>query len=106
MLEEVKKSLGITGNYQDNTIQKYINEVKRFLIDGGVQKEVVEHSSSIGIIARGVSDLWNYGSGGTELSPYFIQRAIQLSGKTLEDIISTSDSSESSETTEEGGSNE
>ena len=41
MLEKVKKSLGITGSYQDNTIQEYINEVKQYLIDGGVLKEVV-----------------------------------------------------------------
>lgn len=86
MLEKVKKSLGITGSYQDDTIQEYIDEVKRYLIDGGVKKEVVEHQSSSGIIARGVSDLWNYGSGGTSFSPYFIQRAIQLSGKTVEEL--------------------
>lgn len=86
MLEEVKKSLGITGSYQDDTIQTYIDEVKQYLIDGGVLKEVIEHSSSSGTIARGVSDLWNYGSGGTSFSPYFIQRAIQLSGKTVEDL--------------------
>lgn len=86
MLEEVKKSLGITGSYQDDTIQTYIDEVKQYLIDGGVLKEVIEHPSSSGTIARGVSDLWNYGSGGTSFSPYFMQRAIQLSGKTVEDL--------------------
>ncbi|MCI8363101.1 MAG: phage gp6-like head-tail connector protein [Clostridia bacterium] len=86
MLEKVKKSLGITGSYQDDTIQSYIDEVKQYLIEGGVLKEVVEHSSAVGTIARGVSDLWNYGSGGTSFSPYFIQRAIQLSGKTVEDL--------------------
>lgn len=86
MLEKVKKSLGITGSYQDDTIQSYIDEVKQYLIDGGVLKEVIEHPSSSGTIARGVSDLWNYGSGGTSFSPYFIQRAIQLSGKTVKDL--------------------
>ncbi len=91
MLEKVKKSLGITGPYQDDTIQEYIDEVKRYLIDGGVLKEVVEHPSSSGIIARGVSDLWNYGSGGTSFSPYFIQRAIQLSEKTVEELDKNND---------------
>ena len=91
MLEKVKRSLGITGSYQDNTIQEYINEVKRYLIDGGVLKEVVEHPTSAGIIARGVSDLWNYGSGGTSFSPYFMQRAIQLSGKTVADLEKNND---------------
>lgn len=81
MLEKVKTMLGITGTYQDNTIQGYIDEVKQFLLDGGVDKEIVEEETSVGIIARGVADLWNYGSGGTSLSPYFIQRAVQLSYK-------------------------
>ena len=86
MLEEVKKRLGITGDYQDDTIQGYIEDVKQFLLDGGVNKEVVNASSTVGVIARGVSDLWNYGSGGTSFSPYFLQRAIQLSGKDSSDI--------------------
>ncbi len=86
MLEKVKAYLGITGTYQDTTIQRYIDEVIQFLLEGGVAKEVVESDTSVGIIARGVVDLWNYGSGGTSLSPYFIQRATQLSYKdTAED---------------------
>lgn len=40
MLEKVKKSLGITGSYQDDTIQLYIDEVKQYLIDGGVSKKL------------------------------------------------------------------
>ena len=86
MLEEVKKRLGITGDYQDDTIKGYIEDVKQFLLDGGVNKEVVNASSTVGVIARGVSDLWNYGSGGTSFSPYFLQRAIQLSSKDSSDI--------------------
>lgn len=79
VLEKVKANLGITGEFQDTTIQGYIDEVKQFLLDGGVAEEVVNSDSSVGIITRGVADLWNYGSGGTSLSPYFMQRAIQLS---------------------------
>ena len=48
MLEEVKKRLGITGEYQDDTIQGYIDDVKQFLLDGGVKKEVVDASSTVG----------------------------------------------------------
>ena len=81
MLEKVKTILGITGTYQDETIKEYIEEVKQFLIDGGVDKEIVDSDTSVGIIARGVADLWNYGSGGTSFSPYFLQRATQLSYK-------------------------
>lgn len=78
LLGKVKKSLGITGLFQDDTIKEYIHEVQQFLIDAGVKKSIVESSSASNLIARGVADLWNYGSGGTSLSPYFIQRAIQL----------------------------
>lgn len=81
MLEKIKANIGITGSYQDETIKGYIEEVKQFLIDAGVSRKVVEAESSIGVITRGVIDLWNYGSGGTSLSPYFMQRAIQLASK-------------------------
>ena len=56
MLEDVKKLLGITGIYQDDTIQGYIDEVNAFLIDGGVKQEHI----TPGLVARGVSDLWSY----------------------------------------------
>lgn len=87
MLEQVKANLGITGTYQDATIQGYIDEVKQFLIDGGVDENVVNSNTSIGVITRGVADLWNYGSGGTSLSPYFIQRATQLAYKHVEEVV-------------------
>ena len=76
-LEGVKNALGITGDYQDETLTQYINEVKAFLIDSGVS----ERNITCGIVARGVSDLWNYGSGEGKLSEYFYQRAAQLSYK-------------------------
>lgn len=78
ILEKVKIGLGITGAFQDETLMGYIEEVKAFLIDGGVLKEIVDSPTSAGIITRGVSDLWNYGSGGADFSPYFMQRAAQL----------------------------
>ena len=81
MLEDVKKNLGITGNFLNDTINGYIKEIKDFLLDGGIPEEIVESEKVIGIITRGVSDLWNYGSGGTSLSPYFLQRVTQLSLK-------------------------
>lgn len=81
ILDDVKSDLGITGTYQDNTISGYIDEVKQFLIDGGVDESLVNSEKAKGIISRGVADLWNYGSGGTSLSPYFMQRATQLALK-------------------------
>ena len=76
ILKKVKNALGITGDYQDNTLMEYIAEVKLFLQDLGISKQVVDSDAAAGLISRGVSDLWNYESG--QLSKYFYQRAIQL----------------------------
>lgn len=76
-LENVKKALGITGNYQDDTITQYYDEVVDFLKEAGV----AEANITTGIVARGVSDLWNYGAADGTLSSYFIQRASQLALK-------------------------
>lgn len=75
-LTDVKNALGITGDYQDATLQIYFDEVVAFLIDAGVS----EGNITSGIVARGVSDLWNYGAEG-KLSDYFYQRASQLALK-------------------------
>lgn len=79
ILQDVKSNLGITGTFQDTTIQGWIDEVKQFLLDGGIAESVVNSIKAKGVISRGVSDLWNYGSGDGKLSPYFYQRATQLS---------------------------
>ena len=77
MLTNVKKALGVEGTYQDDTIQQYIDEVVSFLNGAGVKTADI----TVGIVARGVSDLWNYGASEGKLSAYFMQRAIQLSYK-------------------------
>lgn len=77
VLDDVKNSLGISGTYQDNTLNQYIAEVKAFLVDAGVP----ESSITSGVIARGVADLWNYGAGEGKLSSYFMTRATQLALK-------------------------
>lgn len=76
-LAQVKTALGITGEYQDATLTEYLNEVTAFLVDAGIP----EDKQTSGLVARGVSDLWNYGEAGGELSPYFFQRAAQLAYK-------------------------
>ena len=76
-LEQVKAALGIVGDYQDDTLHVYFDEAVAFLTDAGVS----EANITAGVVARGVSDLWNYGAGDGKLSPYFIQRAAQLSYK-------------------------
>lgn len=85
LLEKVKAALGITGAYQDETLRLYIADVKEYLKDAGVSENIINSTASIGVITRGVADLWNYGSGNTELSPYFYQRAAQLVYKSLEE---------------------
>lgn len=79
ILNSVKTALGITGTYQDETLKIYMYEVLDFLSDAGVSDEKLQSQSIIGIVTRGVSDLWNYGSSGGKLSEYFMQRAAQLS---------------------------
>jgi len=74
-LAAVKTALGITGDYQDGTLSVYIDEVVSFLLNAGV----AETNMTDGLIARGVADLWNYGSAEGKLSEYFVQRATQLS---------------------------
>lgn len=78
LLIKVKNGLGITGDFQDNTLQIYIDEVKDFMHKAGVSDAIINSNSSVGVITRGVSDLWDYGSGSTGLSPYFKERVVQL----------------------------
>lgn len=77
ILADVKDALGITGDFQDNTLQIYFDETIDFLKDAGVKYQNI----TTGIVARGVADLWNYGGAEGKLSPYFIQRATQLALK-------------------------
>lgn len=77
VLDDVKNALGVTGDYQNATLQSYIDEVTAFLIDAGVSSANI----TSGVIARGVADLWNYGAGEGKLSSYFMMRATQLALK-------------------------
>ena len=76
-LDDVKSALGITGDYQNDTLQIYFNEVNAFLTDAGVSSANI----TAGLVARGVADLWNYGGTEGKLSECFMQRATQLSYK-------------------------
>lgn len=78
MLEKVKKNLGITGTFQDDIIQGYIDEIKQLMIDGGIPPSIVNDVKSAGVIARGIDDVYFQK---TDLSKYFWQRATQLAFK-------------------------
>lgn len=83
-LSKVKSALGITGTYQDETLTVYIEEIKDYMLDAGVSEAVINSDVSAGVISRGVTDLWNYGSSGGKLSDYFYQRVGQLVYKEVE----------------------
>lgn len=76
-LQEIKNALGITDEFHDSTLQVYFDEAVAFLRDAGVS----ESKMTAGVIALGVSDLWNYGAGEGKLSEYFKMRAAQLALK-------------------------
>lgn len=78
VLTAVKNALGITGEYQDATLKIYIDEVTAYMKAAGVPECIVNSGVSAGVIARGVTDLWNYNGGEGRLSDYFYQRVIQL----------------------------
>ena len=78
LLAKVKIALGISGTYQDDTLRIYIDEAKEYLRSAGVSEAAILSKRAIGVISRGVSDLWNYGAGSASLSEYFMQRATQL----------------------------
>ena len=66
-LTAVKAALNITGEDQDAALLQWIEEALEFVKDAGVKPENITK----GLIARGVSDLWNYGAGDGRLSEYF-----------------------------------
>ena len=76
-LTAVKAALNITGEDQDAALLQWIEEAMEFIKDAGVKPENITK----GLIARGVSDLWNYGAGDGRLSEYFCWRVTQLSYK-------------------------
>lgn len=78
LLSVVKTALGITGNFHDDLLNIYIQEVTEYMIGAGVPSTLFETDKVNGCVVRGVADLWNYGQGDASLSPYFYQRVIQL----------------------------
>lgn len=76
ILTGVKNALGITGNFMDDTLNVYIEEVTSYMSNAGVTDSII--IASVGVIARGVNDLWNNNAGAGKLSPYFYDRVTQL----------------------------
>lgn len=78
LLTKVKTALLLEGDYHNDMLRVYINEVLDYMRSAGVPEDVLQSERVIGAVARGVTDLWNFGSGNGRLSEYFYQRVIQL----------------------------
>ena len=76
VLAGVKAALGVTSDFMDATISIYIDEVTDYMSGAGVPDSVI--ATSVGVIARGVNDLWTASSGDAKYSPYFYDRVSQL----------------------------
>lgn len=75
LLQEVKTRLAITGDFHDALLSAYICDVKEYVKSAGANPD---SANSVGVIARGVADLWNFGAGEGKFSDIFYQRVIQL----------------------------
>jgi len=78
LLDKVKKTLGISGTYQDELLNLYIEATKRYMRDAGVSQEAVDADSSVVIITKGVIDLWSYSEGKGRFSALFKDLVNQL----------------------------
>lgn len=81
ILAGVKNALGVTGTFMDATISIYISEVTDYMHGAGVSTALI--NASVGVIARGVNDLWTNTSGNAKLSPAFKERVSQLALRSI-----------------------
>jgi len=77
-IAQIKQALGIGDGIPDATINVWLSDVKDFMLNAGVPTSVINAQSTIGTLARGVSDTWNYGDGNTAYSMVFKMRVAQL----------------------------
>lgn len=84
ILQEVKIRLAITDTYHDKLLSSFIQDTKDYLTSVGITDEILTDKKALGILARGVVDLWNNKPSDGEFSKVFYQRAIQLRAEVLE----------------------
>jgi hypothetical protein len=85
-LQLVKNALGNQSDYQNNTLQFYIDEAIDFLIDSGVNENIAKSKKAVGAIVLYINDTWNYSSGVVVYSDALIKRIIQLASKKDEGV--------------------
>lgn len=78
MLAGVKRRLSESGTFTeiDATLTDYISDVCDYMIGAGVPEAVI--ASHVGVIARGVDDMYTNNSGNTDFSPMFQNMLKQL----------------------------
>lgn len=76
ILNGVKTALGVTSAYMDATISLYIDEVTDYMLGAGVSPALI--AASVGVISRGVNDIWTGEAGGAKYSPMFYDAVSQL----------------------------
>lgn len=89
LVSEIKKRLGITGDYHDALLLGYANDTKEYMHSAGVPADVIDGEASVGVICRGVADLWNLSAGNGHFSGLFYQRVIQMALTNWEVVDST-----------------
>ena len=85
LLAKVKLALGETSDFADSMIAIYIDEVLDYMKNAGVSDSIANVSA--GVVARGVSDLWDNDGGNVKFSAYFHERVTQLALKSRSDNV-------------------
>ena len=78
LLEMIKHDNQLFGTQHDMTLTIKIETIKGYLRSAGVSEAVIGSTLAVGVISRGVMDIWNYGNGDTKLSPFYYELADQL----------------------------
>ena len=76
LLAAVKTALGVTSDYMDATISLYIDSVVDYMRGAGVSAELC--AVSVGVVSRGVNDIWTGAAGGAEYSKQFYDMVSQF----------------------------
>lgn len=78
ILEGVKQRMSETGSFEeiDAVLTDFITDVCEYMIGAGVSESVI--ASHVGVIARGVDDMYTNNSGNADFSPMFMNMVTQL----------------------------
>ena len=78
MLAGVKRRLSESGDFSeiDAVLTDYISDVCDYMLGAGVSETVI--ASHVGVVARGVDDMFVNNAGSTDFSPMFRNLVTQL----------------------------